>query len=156
MLHFRLKSLFVGLFVQVYALDRNGCSALHAVAGFAEGSAEVVALLISRGTDVNLIDYESLSPLMWAAESGNLNVATVLLQAGADLNLRNQAGQTARMIVEQQKPKNLDSWRALFDEFEARAAEEARIAAQAAGKLTTGSSPRVPALRAKSAAGTNA
>lgn len=139
----------------VFALDRNGCSALHAVSGTAEGSPDVAILLISRGANPNLVDYESLCPLHWAAESNNLDVARVLLQAGANLAAKNQTGMTAAMMVEQAKPKNLDSWREMFASFERANAEAAAAAAAAAGKLTSSGSPRVPALsvgsRAKSA-----
>jgi uncharacterized protein len=37
---------------------------------------------------------------MWAASRGNSNAVQIILQAGADRNLKNQGGYTALMLAE--------------------------------------------------------
>ncbi|CAN0558027.1 unnamed protein product, partial [Ectocarpus sp. 8 AP-2014] len=50
---------------------------------------EVVRTLAEAGADVNLIyedGYAEVPPLVTAAKQGNVDVALVLLDAGADVN----------------------------------------------------------------------
>ena len=54
------------------------------------GQAEIVALLIAAGADVEAQTLLGLSPLMYAARNGDVAVADALLRAGADPN-RQQA-----------------------------------------------------------------
>ena len=55
----------------------------------------MVRLLIRRGAQVNRHDPESGStPLLEAAVKGHVDVASVLLEAGADPNAADKAGST--------------------------------------------------------------
>lgn len=65
-----------------------------------------IKLLISSGLDVNAINLEDLtnkphrggddqSPLMYAAASGKVDIAKLLLDKGADVNLKDKKGKTA-------------------------------------------------------------
>lgn len=44
---------------------------------------------------VNVADAEGDTPLMWAAENGLSEIAVLLLQNGAEVNLKNNEGMTA-------------------------------------------------------------
>lgn len=46
--------------------------------------------LIDRGADVNAQGANGITPLHWAARSGNLLVARLLLDRGADVNVYDQ------------------------------------------------------------------
>jgi ankyrin repeat protein len=62
-------------------------------------SAAVISLLVKSGADVNARSFHK-TPLMQAAEDGNVDVARVLLTAGADPNAMSYAdGQTALMLA---------------------------------------------------------
>jgi len=60
--------------------------ALHRMAGC--GRADAVRFLISRGVDVNALDKYHNTPLYYAAESGNKEIAEILIANGADINRR--------------------------------------------------------------------
>lgn len=49
---------------------------------------EIVAKLIEVGADVNMIQADGFTPLMGAAQNGNLQIVQLLLQHGADTNAR--------------------------------------------------------------------
>ncbi len=51
------------------------------------GSVPAVRLLLARGVDTNAAEkYQKTTALMWAAAEGHLDVADVLIEAGADVN----------------------------------------------------------------------
>jgi ankyrin repeat protein len=61
---------------------------------------EMVRYLISKGVGVNAAPSElSGTPLMVTAEEGNLEIAKILLQAGADACKKTQMGETAQDIA---------------------------------------------------------
>lgn len=64
-----------------------------------QGKALKVRYLIASGADVNEIDknYYSRTALHVAVESNDLKMAQILLNAGADVNLKDQYAQTALM-----------------------------------------------------------
>uniref|UniRef100_A0A671NEW3 Fibronectin type 3 and ankyrin repeat domains protein 1-like n=1 Tax=Sinocyclocheilus anshuiensis TaxID=1608454 RepID=A0A671NEW3_9TELE len=77
--------------------DTDGCTPLHwAVDG---GHLPVITYMIQDGCEVDVMDKVSLwTPLMCvSAISGNAAVASILLQAGADVNIRDKAGKTPLM-----------------------------------------------------------
>lgn len=100
---------------EVDSTDANGATPLHFAAGFGPGQ-EVVNTLIDLGADVDRravfdlsllndidvyrVDYEGFfiegtTPLHWAAgHNPNLDVTKSLLDAGADINARNEEGDT--------------------------------------------------------------
>ena len=48
---------------------------------------------------INIVDKEGNTPLMLAAEKGNLNVVKLLLEAKAKTNIRNNNGESAYTIA---------------------------------------------------------
>ncbi|KAF5899556.1 fibronectin type 3 and ankyrin repeat domains protein 1, partial [Clarias magur] len=79
--------------------DMNGCTALHwAVDG---AHVPVIDFLIEDGCEVDAHDTVSeWTPLMRvSAISGNADVASLLIQAGADVNTRDKDGKTPLMVA---------------------------------------------------------
>ncbi|XP_073682713.1 fibronectin type 3 and ankyrin repeat domains protein 1-like [Garra rufa] len=79
--------------------DIDGCTPLHwAVDG---GHLPVITYMIQDGCEVDAMDKVSLwTPLMRvSAISGNAAVASILLQSGADVNVRDKAGKTPLMVA---------------------------------------------------------
>ena len=59
----------------------------------------IVRWLIDKGADPDIRDNDGLSPLMYAAQRGNRDIAQILLLAGAQINLRDPFGNTALQIA---------------------------------------------------------
>lgn len=55
----------------------------------------LLSFLLDHGAEVNTVDLEGGTPLMWAAEYGQFGVVQALLAHGADPALRDKRGQTA-------------------------------------------------------------
>jgi ankyrin repeat protein len=55
----------------------------------------IVALLLQRGADVNQVDENKNTALMFAVDKCDRQTVRLLLKAGAKLNARNQSGLTA-------------------------------------------------------------
>lgn len=76
--------------------DRCGQNALMAACG--AGNYGTVKLLVERGADVNDKDFCGMTPLMYAADSFSgqqaADIALFLAESGADLNVRDNFGQT--------------------------------------------------------------
>ncbi len=66
------------------------------VAAAARGEADLHKL-IAGGHNVNMTDDDGETPLMRAAEHGNLRAVDVLLKAGAHVNAKDEDGNTALM-----------------------------------------------------------
>ncbi len=58
---------------------------------------EILKLLISADFDLNETDDEDLTPLMIAADRDNLEAVQLLVEAGANVDLRDRSGCTALM-----------------------------------------------------------
>jgi uncharacterized protein len=58
------------------------------------GRPKVIRALLAKGADPNLTDYLGASGLAYAAVNGNLECAKLMHAAGADVNHRNQWGDT--------------------------------------------------------------
>eukprot|EP00953_Heterococcus_sp_UTEX-ZZ885_P013445 7684-Heterococcus_DN1.PRE.3 len=78
--------------VAVNALDSIGCSALRTAARFGDAKPEVVALLLANGATVDLRDKHGQTPLCYAAITGHVQCAKLLLAVGADASLAVQDG----------------------------------------------------------------
>ena len=75
------------------AVDKNGESALS-WASF-NGAPKVVGDLIAAGVDVDQASHWGGTPLMSAARKGRLAIVRALLEAGADVSLRDDSGESA-------------------------------------------------------------
>lgn len=72
-----------------------------------QGQVETVSLLLhKRRTDVNALDKHGYSPFHWAALEGNLEIMTMLLDNGADLEFRTGKGSP---------PLHLAAWRYILN-----------------------------------------
>jgi len=74
-------------------MDRHGKSALTMTK-----SAGVARFLIDHGADVNAVDEDGITPLMEAARHGETEVVKVLLEAGADVNVRSKIYNTSALV----------------------------------------------------------
>jgi ankyrin repeat protein len=83
----------------VDAVNQDGKSVLN-LACESGASVELVAVLIRKGANVNAADIEGVTPLMWAAQRGDLEVAKTLLAAGADKTIKSRAGFDAATYAE--------------------------------------------------------
>jgi len=67
----------------------SGQTLLHAVQNDDQGS---LTALLSKKVDVNALGDDGATPLAWAAVRCNVEIATLLLKAGANPNLTNEQG----------------------------------------------------------------
>ncbi len=79
--------------VDINARDNNGWTPLLRSASVG-GVKEVADLLCKFKADVNVLDNEKKSALMVAVINGNQPFVQVLVENGADLNLKNEYGRT--------------------------------------------------------------
>ncbi|TSW08324.1 DNA polymerase epsilon subunit 2 [Bagarius yarrelli] len=79
--------------------DTGGCSPLHWAAD--GGHLPIITYMIKDGCELDIRDTVSQwTPLMRvSAVSGNANVASLLIQAGADVNVRDKDGKTPLMVA---------------------------------------------------------
>ena len=66
--------------------------AIHHAA--ARGHVRVVEKLVESGADINIVDDDSRTPLLWAATNGWVSVAEYLINHGAAINLAQREGFT--------------------------------------------------------------
>lgn len=78
--------------------DHLDSSLLHTAALF--GYEQICKLLIEHGAEVNAVDAELETPLMWAAKWGHPEICRLLLENGALLHLKCTHGETARQKAE--------------------------------------------------------
>ncbi len=62
-------------------------------------STDIATALVERGANVNAVNAQGVSPLMIAAARGNIPMMGLLLEAGANPNLKSAAGKTALDIA---------------------------------------------------------
>jgi ankyrin repeat protein len=74
-------------------LDHISWTPLHYAC--AKGHLEVAQFLLSNGAMVDSLSLGGTTPLMMAVQSGNEYLVKLLLDKGANLQLRNEAGLTA-------------------------------------------------------------
>ena len=72
---------------------KHGCTTLHMAAW--KGNPEKVSELLEGGANVNVKDNFDQTPLIFASMKGELKVAQVLVDAGADLQAMNKWNNTA-------------------------------------------------------------
>jgi len=59
----------------------------------------VVRELIAAGAEINVHDDNGLTPLLWASAAGNEHIASVLLDAGANVNARSRVRISRRLYL---------------------------------------------------------
>jgi ankyrin repeat protein len=67
----------------------------------------IVSYLISKGANVNQTNNYKWSPLMYAANRGNIETVQLLLDAGADINAVNNKGWNALQVAKEYKQKEV-------------------------------------------------
>lgn len=55
--------------------------------------------LVSQGNHLNAMDLQGRTPLMWAAEHGEVDIARTLLKAGAQVNATDWWGRSALTLA---------------------------------------------------------
>jgi len=82
--------------VEVNSLTPSGFSALHIAA--THDAVDCAALLLDHGIDIDARDIDGMTPLMASIDAGEYilgpNVARVLIERGADLNIKDNEGET--------------------------------------------------------------
>ena len=80
----------------IHLVDRYGRTALHySITVVDHDSVTVLRSLIKNGADVNALTNDKCSPLMMSSLSGSVNVVTILVENGANMDIQNQDGDTA-------------------------------------------------------------
>lgn len=74
---------------------------LHEVSQVDELDESFIGDILARCSDINCIDTDGNTPLMLAAQNGDLNFVQLLLQRGADFTVTNQLGQNAFDLSEE-------------------------------------------------------
>ncbi|TXI19622.1 MAG: ankyrin repeat domain-containing protein [Nitrosomonas sp.] len=91
------------------------CSSLTASAGIQDdfiwavekGNLTDVTKLLKKGANPDTPSREGYTPLMIAAQTMNLKLAGLLIDAGADLRIRNKYGETAIMLASYHGQKDM-------------------------------------------------
>lgn len=68
-----------------------------------EQNVPVVALLLAQpGIELNTLDVDNRTPLMWAVAKHDSTIVEMLLNAGADPSVKNKKGETAFSVAQRQ------------------------------------------------------
>lgn len=89
---------------QIDVKNSNGMTALMFAAAW--GHADIAALLLEKGADVDQQDWSGERALMYAAHNGRTGVVQVLLEKGADIDALNNTSQTALERAQQSGHKD--------------------------------------------------
>ncbi len=84
----------------INARNTSGGSPLY----FAHKDYGLTQRLIAKGADVNVRAYGGLTPLHQTAPTGNLKVAKLLIDHGADLNSRSNNGTILHTLINRERP----------------------------------------------------
>lgn len=89
----------------VNAKDRHGLTPIFLA--IICNKIEIVALLINRGSDINVAETAGRTPLMFASSSGFIECSKLLLYHGADVNAQDVIGNTALHDASSQELKEI-------------------------------------------------
>jgi hypothetical protein len=90
---------------QVYATDHCGYTAMHIAAGRHDDE-KVMKEFLSTGAEVNIINKKGQTPLHQAG----LRITKVLLEARADVGIKDNNGKTAIDIADNSKRDLIQQW----------------------------------------------
>lgn len=94
------------------------------------GHVEAITLLLQHGADINGFFASGKTPLMLAAENGQLAIVDFLLQKGAQVDHKNSKGQTAIDLAEakagQDNPAVREAFRHIAERLRQAATEQQR------------------------------
>ncbi|MFZ6686338.1 ankyrin repeat domain-containing protein [Undibacterium sp. SXout11W] len=93
------------LFAAGAEVNQPGWSAVHYAA--ASGSVETLDFLLEHAAYIDSESPNKTTPLMMALRFGKYDTAKVLIDAGADINLKNDAGMTAMNFAQESERKDL-------------------------------------------------
>jgi ankyrin repeat protein len=69
-------------------------TALNIASQYVRSRPVLVSTLLAAGSDVNHVDYEGNTPLIFASQCCNCDILLALIAAGADVNMESYAGET--------------------------------------------------------------
>lgn len=95
----RLVAALIERCVDLTTRNEHGDTALHIAAGHGD-AVEIATLLVHAGADVNALRNGAATPLHCAANTGQLDVARVLLDHGALGGVQDEGGATALQLAE--------------------------------------------------------
>jgi ankyrin repeat protein/N-acetylneuraminic acid mutarotase len=81
----------------LFMKDSNGLTALHSASLL--GQIEIMALLLDKGVDVNIISSNGETPLHSASSAGKKEAAAWLIEKGAEVDAGNRAGYTPLILA---------------------------------------------------------
>lgn len=79
-----------------------------------EGDLEKVKSLIGKGLDIDL-EYKFWTPLTKASEKGHSDIVEYLVENGAGVNIKNEDGHTALILVSNEDKEHLNIIQYLVD-----------------------------------------
>ena len=94
-----------------------------------------IAIMNDMAVDINNVNKDGATPLMYASKNGLLNVVNVLISRGAVINKKNNNGYTARNYAIVNKQTNTDSF------LENNGAEAQRMKPPASASTLRASNP---------------
>ncbi len=92
--HYDIAKYLISKGADVHVISQSGYTALHAAA--ASGNPQIVELVISSNVDANAKAKDGVTPLRLAAQAHDqVDIATILINHGADVNVPDEDGRTA-------------------------------------------------------------
>jgi hypothetical protein len=70
-----------------------------------KGRIDIVRLLLEHGVNIDAVNEENATALMWATQKGHIDIVKFLLEQGADFRIKSKKGATALGIAERMNNK---------------------------------------------------